>query len=88
MLADGLLPAITTPVQTTVFGTPGLRMNLQSDVDIVAACEPFIWTLNYTHDGSATNTKTIISTFLPTTAVLSTGAGSITHTFNALATLQ
>jgi uncharacterized repeat protein (TIGR01451 family) len=88
ILADDLLPAITVPVQTTVFGTPGLRMSLQSDVEVVSACEPFVWTLNYTHDGSATNTKTIISTFFPSTAILSTGAGSITHNFNTLATLQ
>lgn len=88
ILADDLLPAITVPVQTTVFGTPGLRMSLQSDVEVVSACEPFVWTLNYTHDGSATNTKTIISTFFPSTAILSTGARSITHNFNTLATLQ
>jgi hypothetical protein len=63
-------------------------MSISSNKDIVSACAPFDWIINYKHSGSDPNTQTVINMTLPNGVVLSTGNNSIKHQFNNVSIAQ
>jgi uncharacterized repeat protein (TIGR01451 family) len=79
ILSKDLLQSIGAPKGITVLEYPGLRTAMESDKEIVNACETFHWDIAYNHDGTAENSITTLTVRLPNTVSLATGTDAIRH---------
>ncbi|MDR2190808.1 MAG: DUF11 domain-containing protein [Candidatus Peribacteria bacterium] len=88
VFSKDLMQSIGNPKGVTVLEYPGLMTRMESDKDIVNACESFERNIGYNHDGTAENHSTTLTVRLPNTVKLATGSDAISHSWSNKTALE
>lgn len=65
VLSADVLQSVTNQVETVILDQPGLVVDIESDKDILEACETFYWEVDYYSDAAGSNTQTTMTVEFP-----------------------